>query len=409
MRALPDVTLVCIDTANHASWHCVHWRRARPDLRFARSRAVHRCGARRRCRAVLDRDRADRHAALARRLLALRAEVAARATITTSHVLLVQWDGYVANPQAWEDRFSTPTTSARAGSGTTTACRSATAGSRCARAGSWKRSPIRASTSLEAEDLTIGRTYRPLLEREYGIRFADEAMADRFAFEAAYPIGKPFGFHGLFNFCRVMTPGALAELPPRIFPMPSPARRNAPRCCAIASRVHPVAAGHRDRAAHPRRGPRARRRRAGPRAGARPRRRAAWVSAATIRVPAAAASATSSATARRTRAPSRRRTAVGKPTPLAGSRRPAPNAARGRHRHRAFPRCTGGARRRRASAQRPRRRRSRPIARHSTSTPEHPLAMHYLGVIHYQRQRLDEALALLDRSVALGAARARVP
>ena len=63
-----------------------------------------------------------------------------------------------------------------------------------------------------AEDETICRRYRPLLEEAHGIVFASEAMADAFAFEAAYPIGRPFGFHGLYNFCRVMPPDELALL-----------------------------------------------------------------------------------------------------------------------------------------------------------------------------------------------------
>src|SRR5581483_11878539 len=67
-------------------------------------------------------------------------------------------------------------------------------------------------TLAEAEDVTIGRVFRPLLEREHGVRFASEAEADRFAFEAAYPIGKPFGFHGLFNFVRVVPQAELASL-----------------------------------------------------------------------------------------------------------------------------------------------------------------------------------------------------
>jgi tetratricopeptide (TPR) repeat protein len=65
---------------------------------------------------------------------------------------------------------------------------------------------------VEAEDVTIGRAQRPLLEREYGIRYADDALADRFAFEAAYPIALPFGFHGLYNFCRVVPEPELADL-----------------------------------------------------------------------------------------------------------------------------------------------------------------------------------------------------
>jgi hypothetical protein len=62
------------------------------------------------------------------------------------------------------------------------------------------------------EDITICRTFRSLLENDHGIRFADEATADRFAFEAAYPAGRPFGFHGLYNFCRVVPDAELAAL-----------------------------------------------------------------------------------------------------------------------------------------------------------------------------------------------------
>src|SRR5436189_275444 len=39
-------------------------------------------------------------------------------------------------------------------------------------------------------------------------------LASRFSFEVAYPIGKPFGFHGLFNFCRVMGDDEMASLAP---------------------------------------------------------------------------------------------------------------------------------------------------------------------------------------------------
>src|SRR5437667_12420981 len=53
-----------------------------------------------------------------------------------------------------------------------------------------------------------------MLEREHAIRFADEALADRFSFEAAYPVGTPFGFHGLFNFCRTVPPPEIAILAP---------------------------------------------------------------------------------------------------------------------------------------------------------------------------------------------------
>ena len=137
--------------------------------------------------------------------------------VTTSHVLLVQWDGYVTNPAAWEPAFL-----------------------ECDYIGAtwfWHKDGMRVGNGgfslrsrrllealqdpaiirVDAEDTTIGRSFRPLLEREYGIRFATEALADRFSFEAAYPIGKPFGFHGLYNFCRTVPPDEIAALCPDVF------------------------------------------------------------------------------------------------------------------------------------------------------------------------------------------------
>ena len=132
--------------------------------------------------------------------------------IDTPHALVIQWDGYVVNPQAWDPAFL-----------------------ECDYIGArwyWHEDGLRVGNGgfslrshkllaalqdprialVEAEDTTIGRTFRPLLERDHGIRFADEALADRFSFEAAYPIGKPFGFHGLFNFCRTVPPAQIAAL-----------------------------------------------------------------------------------------------------------------------------------------------------------------------------------------------------
>jgi len=134
--------------------------------------------------------------------------------VTTEHVLLIQWDGYVVNPQAFDPAFL-----------------------ECDYIGAkwfWFNDGMRVGNGgfslrsrrllealqdpridvVEAEDITIGRAFRPLLVREYGIRYADDALADKFAFEAAYPVGMPFGFHGLYNFCRVVAPDDLARLAP---------------------------------------------------------------------------------------------------------------------------------------------------------------------------------------------------
>jgi tetratricopeptide (TPR) repeat protein len=132
--------------------------------------------------------------------------------VSTAHVLLVQWDGYVVNPAAFDRAFlDVDYLGARwfwhedghdVGNGGFSM--------RSRRLLEALQDPR--IELIDAEDTTICRTFRPLLERDHGIRFADARLADRFAFEASYPVGKPFGFHGLYNFCRVMPPPELASL-----------------------------------------------------------------------------------------------------------------------------------------------------------------------------------------------------
>ena len=120
--------------------------------------------------------------------------------VDTTHVLLIQWDGFVVNPQAWSDdfldydyigaRWGWPSDAHTVGNGGFS-LRS----KRLLEAGGDPR-----IVDMPIEDAALCRTYRPLLEAEHGIRFAPEPVADRFAFEATYPTGTPFGFHGLFNF-----------------------------------------------------------------------------------------------------------------------------------------------------------------------------------------------------------------
>jgi tetratricopeptide (TPR) repeat protein len=202
MLDLADVTLLCADTANHAL-----------ALRaLERSRAGIRYG-----RVVLLTDGVPANVAVpqgidvvpmaplgSREAYSQLMLKGLREHVQTSHVLVVQWDGYVVNPAAWDAQFlSTDFIGAkwfwyRDG---------LTIGN-----GGFSLRSKRLLDALqdprielhEAEDLTIGRTFRRLLEEAHGIRFASEAQADRFAYEAAYPIGTPFGFHGLFNFARVV-------------------------------------------------------------------------------------------------------------------------------------------------------------------------------------------------------------
>ncbi|HEX6792553.1 MAG TPA: DUF5672 family protein, partial [Casimicrobiaceae bacterium] len=210
MRELSGVTLACVDTLNHGlALRALD--RSRRDLRFARALFL------------TDRvpDGVDVPAGID---VATIPPLASRDDysrfvlkslahhVDTPHVLLIQWDGYVVNPAAFEPSFLE--------------CDYIGAkwfwfddGMRVGNGGFSLRSrKLLAALQdprielTEAEDITIGRAYRPLLEREYGIRYASEALADRFAFEAAYPAGLPFGFHGLYNFCRVVPPAELAVL-----------------------------------------------------------------------------------------------------------------------------------------------------------------------------------------------------
>ncbi|MEO8485588.1 MAG: DUF5672 family protein [Betaproteobacteria bacterium] len=212
MLLLPDVTLVCADTLNHA----------------LAARALARCCERIRFgRAVFLTDAAPPDVRLPDEVETRRiAPIATRDAystlmlkglaghVGTSHALVVQWDGYAMHPEAWDDAFL--------------------AFDYCGAPWPWgepdrrvgnggfslrSRRLIDALASPEVvlrgnEDETIGVHARDSLESRHGIRFAPVDVASRFSFEVAYPAGKPFGFHGLFNFCRVESEDEITALAP---------------------------------------------------------------------------------------------------------------------------------------------------------------------------------------------------
>ncbi|MFO1316696.1 MAG: DUF5672 family protein [Burkholderiales bacterium] len=242
MLALPTVTLVAIDTAHHAL-ALRALARSCTGIRFARALFLTDAvppGA-----AVPDGVEVVPIAPILSRDDYSRFVLKALAPyVATPHALLIQWDGYVVNPSAWDPAFLA-----------------------CDYLGAtwfWRDDDMRVGNggfSLrsrrlleatrdarvepgEAEDTAICRTHRPLLEREFGIRFGSEALAERFAFETDYPVGRPFGFHGLFNFWRVMRAPELAALAPML----SDAVARSPQCdqllhnCALAGFWLPAAA-----------------------------------------------------------------------------------------------------------------------------------------------------------------------
>lgn len=132
--------------------------------------------------------------------------------VRTEHCLIVQWDGFVLEKGAWQAEFL----------------------SYDYIGAPWPQFPggldvgnggfsLRSRKLLQAcrdsrfkgdhpEDLAICRTNRALLEGEHGIRFADRAVAERFAFERTERPGLTFGFHGIFNMIPVLGADRFWEL-----------------------------------------------------------------------------------------------------------------------------------------------------------------------------------------------------
>jgi hypothetical protein len=196
MLELPNVTLCCADTKNQAL-AIRALRRSMCEARFGRvlfftsdtfdSQDIE-------VRTVAIESRSDYSRFIAKGLLP---------HVRTDFVLIVQWDGYVVAPQAWEDGFlefdylGAPWPYGGVGNGGFS---------------------LRSRRLLNAlqderifidinEDQAICGSYRPELERVYGIRFGTTEVADRFSFEMRLERVLSgmhcFGFHGLSNFALV--------------------------------------------------------------------------------------------------------------------------------------------------------------------------------------------------------------
>ncbi|MCW2411759.1 MULTISPECIES: DUF5672 family protein [unclassified Sphingobium] len=121
------------------------------------------------------------------------------AHIRTNHVLTVQWDGFILNSAAWRAEFldydyvgaTWPQFQS---------------GNRVGNGGFSLRSKRLLQACLDPsfrashpEDLAVCRENHALLVERHGLRFAEEDVADRFAYERTRVRGPTFGFHGVFN------------------------------------------------------------------------------------------------------------------------------------------------------------------------------------------------------------------
>jgi hypothetical protein len=119
--------------------------------------------------------------------------------IETNHVMVVQYDGFIVNPDLWMDDFL----SYDYIGAPWPAFRDYSVGN-----GGFS---LRSRRLLEAlqdkvierhdgEDATICRYFRSYLEVKYGIKFASPEIALQFSYESAFqPVGGSFGFHGMLN------------------------------------------------------------------------------------------------------------------------------------------------------------------------------------------------------------------
>jgi hypothetical protein len=130
--------------------------------------------------------------------------------IDTDFVLLIQYDGFIIDPDSWTSEFHTYDYMGAKWWGCTDGF--------CVGNGGFSLRSKRLLEALSNEDISafcedikkgedyfICRTYRPFLESRFNIKFAPEAIADRFSYECSEPVGSPFGFHGLFNMWRYLS------------------------------------------------------------------------------------------------------------------------------------------------------------------------------------------------------------
>jgi hypothetical protein len=128
--------------------------------------------------------------------------------VTSKFALVVQWDGYVVDPKMWTSEFlrydyiGAPGFSApKAGQEKRWVVGNGGFSLR-------SRRLLDAAATLPpidgvAEDHLICEIFRDVLERQHGVRFAPERLADRFCFFQRDPPGPTFGFHGFYNLHRV--------------------------------------------------------------------------------------------------------------------------------------------------------------------------------------------------------------
>ena len=125
--------------------------------------------------------------------------------VRTSHVLVVQWDGFVLQPGAWDDAFLSYDYIGAPWPHIAEPCSVGNGGFslRSARLlAALRELPL---VPGESEDISICITHRAALEAR-GMRFAPPPLARRFAVEDGELDDRVFGFHGPYHLPKVLSP-----------------------------------------------------------------------------------------------------------------------------------------------------------------------------------------------------------
>ncbi len=125
--------------------------------------------------------------------------------LQTSHMLIVQWDGYVLDPSMWRDAYLDVDYIGAVWPQYDDAHRVGNGGFSLRSRKLLHALMDDAIIAHHPEDVCIARTYRTLLEQRWGIRFADEALAHQFAFERERQTHSSFGFHGMSNMAALLS------------------------------------------------------------------------------------------------------------------------------------------------------------------------------------------------------------
>jgi len=136
--------------------------------------------------------------------------------IKTDFALIIQWDGFVLNPANWQAVFFEYDYIGAVWPWMPTGYQVGNGGFSLRSKRLLQALQDPRVVSHHPEDLATCQTYRHLLERDFGIRFAPPEVADQFSFER-HPHSGSFGFHGFYNFHRIFSADELrrrlSELP----------------------------------------------------------------------------------------------------------------------------------------------------------------------------------------------------